>query len=1016
MKYPIGINRGIIGKPPASAGINQAAGWASEEFTVDELIDLVAVKGCAFSAQYREGYRKASNFQCAGVLAADIDDDMSIDVAVNHEWISRHASFLYTTASHTEDDPRFRLVFTLERPLADSKDYANALRGLALKVGGDTSVSDGARQFYGNPAAFVVPFNRILAASEVEDLISVGRVDRTRRKADLSGTVALTSAMWVGEDTLIHSKQNGLAPLGQLPPRTSVYCPFHNDRNPSAFVLVGRKGDKGVYCMSCRQAFWPRPQEDYDLDSFDRLIVERQTIENARAVLSRASEDPLQRYFPPRPTVARYSEKFLFPIQYRPGITLVKSPKGSGKTEALIALVRDIQRGQLADTHGPERPKNVLVIGHRRALLRQCARRLGVGYYLDKEIWGQRRKRRRGFSICLDSLFWIPDERSWDGKRKMPIWYDVVIIDESEQVFTHLLSDKIRERGATWQVFNALRTVLQKAKAVYALDADLGLLTAHALCAFRPDDWAENCHIIYNEGGSVEARGEAGKTISLFESEKQLLALLLDELRAGKRCFVTCNSRKDVHRIREAIESEISHPVKVRWVTSKNSQDERILKFLDNVVEEFPKIQVLICSPSLGTGVDITFPNDARIVDHVFGFFRSGINKHTDIDQQLARVRHPGKVSVWVQDRKMDLETDFDVIRHDLATSFAVPEAVEGYDDEGNVIYDENHAMLLIFAHATCQRRASMKRLKQHFVELKRRNGWRVVEVSKSQGAENGEWSQAGKVVRLKYLDAILSAPDLSDVEYQELRDRARWARPVEDERSPMEKAGGFLAVLGPVEGKPVPSADGSTPISAPNLTPMERYALEKAEIQRAISVPLTREILELHQKAPLTRAVPALRSILKYPSLLQQAWVLMQEYLTGKSELKFTSPEFLAAQILASAGLIDAEGRMDLEAPLTCESLKPFIAVCMAKRTLLEEVFKIVLRQDLEKNPIRQLNVFLRTFGLAAVEWGRSNKSGGSVREYRLSPARWELMCRLAGLNSKGQPEVAPIIEDQAA
>jgi hypothetical protein len=44
------------------------------------------------------------------------------------------------------------------------------------------------------------------------------------------------------------------------------------------------------------------------------------------------------------------------------------------------------------------------------------------------------------------------------------------------------------------------------------------------------------------------------------------------------------------------------------------------------------------------TGIDITFPDGACFVDRVFGFFFSFINTHTDIDQQLSRVRNPGAV------------------------------------------------------------------------------------------------------------------------------------------------------------------------------------------------------------------------------------------------------------------------------------------------------------------------------------------------------------------------------------
>ena len=44
---------------------------------------------------------------------------------------------------------------------------------------------------------------------------------------------------------------------------------------------------------------------------------------------------------------------------------------------------------------------------------------------------------------------------------------------------------------------------------------------------------------------------------------------------------------------------------------------------------------MLLGSPSIGTGIDITFPDGECRVDRVFGFFSPFVNTHTDIDQQL---------------------------------------------------------------------------------------------------------------------------------------------------------------------------------------------------------------------------------------------------------------------------------------------------------------------------------------------------------------------------------------------
>jgi hypothetical protein len=76
--------------------------------------------------------------------------------------------------------------------------------------------------------------------------------------------------------------------------------------------------------------------------------------------------------------------------------------------------------------------------------------------------------------------------------------------------------------------------------------------------------------------------------------------------------------------------------------------------------------QVILTSPSLGTGVDITFPDQEKLIDIVFGFFGPKVNTHFDCDQQLGRVRHPGEVKVWLTGARFHFETNREVIKQDI--------------------------------------------------------------------------------------------------------------------------------------------------------------------------------------------------------------------------------------------------------------------------------------------------------------------------------------------------------------
>src|SRR3954471_21477127 len=87
------------------------------------------------------------------------------------------------------------------------------------------------------------------------------------------------------------------------------------------------------------------------------------------------------------------------------------------------------------------------------------------------------RKKPNRFGIWLDSLQQIPPDEG----------YELVIIDESEQVFGHLFSDTITARGNQDRIYKTLREVVRRAKYVVALDAGLGYATHNTLARMVSD-------------------------------------------------------------------------------------------------------------------------------------------------------------------------------------------------------------------------------------------------------------------------------------------------------------------------------------------------------------------------------------------------------------------------------------------------------------------------------------------------------------------------------------------------
>lgn len=125
----------IINKNETKAR-SQAKGFAPVDISPEEFAEFISL-GFAFSFQFHGGHRKTENFVCSDIIAADIDEGMTLEEAMSDEFILNNACLLYTTASHTPENHRFRLVFQLPHTITDSEQMRNALRGLVRKFPAD---------------------------------------------------------------------------------------------------------------------------------------------------------------------------------------------------------------------------------------------------------------------------------------------------------------------------------------------------------------------------------------------------------------------------------------------------------------------------------------------------------------------------------------------------------------------------------------------------------------------------------------------------------------------------------------------------------------------------------------------------------------------------------------------------------------------------------------------------------------------------------------------------------------
>jgi hypothetical protein len=110
--------------------------------------------GAAFTTWHAKRWRVTENFILGQHLALDFDTQTSassIDALLQDDFVSSYAAFLYSTPSHTDDAPRSRVVFCLDKPIFQAKNYVLAVQSLIALFGGvpDRVTHDAVRFFYG---------------------------------------------------------------------------------------------------------------------------------------------------------------------------------------------------------------------------------------------------------------------------------------------------------------------------------------------------------------------------------------------------------------------------------------------------------------------------------------------------------------------------------------------------------------------------------------------------------------------------------------------------------------------------------------------------------------------------------------------------------------------------------------------------------------------------------------------------------------------------------------------------
>jgi Domain of unknown function (DUF3854) len=315
----------------------------------------------------------------------------------------------------------------------------------------------------------------------------------------------------------------------------------------------------------------------------------------------------------------------------------IQSPKNTGKTERLAKMAaRAIDRGQ-----------KVLVLGHRRQLMRSLAARFGVDYVED--IHSSETRGVFGYALCVDSLH--PQGMSQFEAEQ---WQDaLVIVDEAEQVLWHLVNantDVRKHRPQVMECFGELiQTVLDSDKGKIILaDADLSDHSLHCIQALAGENSPRTFTLV-----NAWKPPSPQRTAYLYDDPTPV-RLLWDALQAaeeGKRLLIHTDGQKETStygtRTLESLFNLCCPDAKVLRIDSHTSADPSHAAYgiMENLDRELARYDVVIASPTLETGVSIDLKGH---FDAVY-LLSHGVQTFEGVAQTLERLRADVPRYCWLK-------------------------------------------------------------------------------------------------------------------------------------------------------------------------------------------------------------------------------------------------------------------------------------------------------------------------------------------------------------------------------
>lgn len=188
--FRLAISKAVINKAARDEFVLLSSRLTPAVFTPEDLLEHLTIMGhpicCAeLATDERSGFAKRdhSSFVSSQVVGIDIDQtDVPFEAIEQDPWLREHASFAYTTPSHSEESPRYRIMFVLAKAITKIDEYRALMSTLIDKFGGDPNTKDAVRIWFGSVNAKTIIWGKTLSERTVQNIVKAGEELQTEER------------------------------------------------------------------------------------------------------------------------------------------------------------------------------------------------------------------------------------------------------------------------------------------------------------------------------------------------------------------------------------------------------------------------------------------------------------------------------------------------------------------------------------------------------------------------------------------------------------------------------------------------------------------------------------------------------------------------------------------------------------------------------------------------------------------------------------------------------------------